>query len=334
MSKETPKHPTGAKGWVTYRPELRVLDCTVRDGGLMNHHQFDHDFVQAIYDADVAAGIDYMEVGYKASGRLFSRTQHGLWKFSSEEDIRRAIGDNKRATKISVMADAERTDYHTDILPRDKSVVDMVRVATYIHQIPAALDMVKDAHDKGLETTLNIMAVSAVPESELEGALEIIAQSEVGTLYVVDSFGNMYSEQIRELVQRFQKHMSPVGKQIGIHTHNNLQLAFSNTIEAIVLGANYVDASIGGLGRGSGNCPMELVLSFLHNPKFNMRPVLDCLEKKVEPMREKLRWGFAIPYMVTGYLNRHPKAAMEFMEGDGFREVTKFYDAMIAEETD
>ncbi len=334
MSKETPKHPTGAKGWVTYRPELRVLDCTVRDGGLMNHHQFDHDFVQAVYDADVAADVDYMEVGYKASGRLFSRTQHGLWKFSSEEDIRRAIGDNKRATKISVMADAERTDYHTDILPRDKSVVDMVRVATYIHQIPAALDMVKDAHDKGLETTLNIMAVSAVPESELEGALEIIAQSEVGTLYVVDSFGNMYSEQIRELVQRFQKHMSPVGKQIGIHTHNNLQLAFSNTIEAIVLGANYVDASIGGLGRGSGNCPMELVLSFLHNPKFNMRPVLDCLEKNVEPMREKLRWGFAIPYMITGYLNRHPKAAMEFMEGDGFREVTKFYDAMIAEETD
>jgi len=165
MTKETPKHPTGAKGWVTYRPELRVLDCTVRDGGLMNHHQFDHDFVQAIYDADVAAGIDYMEVGYKASGRLFSRTQHGLWKFSSEEDIRRAIRDNKRSTKISVMADAERTDYHTDILPRDKSVVDMVRVATYIHQIPAALDMVKDAHDKGLETTLNIMAVSAVPES-------------------------------------------------------------------------------------------------------------------------------------------------------------------------
>ena len=334
MSKETPKHPTGAKGWVTYRPELRVLDCTVRDGGLMNHHQFDHDFVQAVYDADVAAGVDYMEGGYKASGRLFSRTQHGLWKFSSEEDIRRAIGDNKRATKISVMADAERTDYHTDILPRDKSVVDMVRVATYIHQIPAALDMVKDAHDKGLETTLNIMAVSAVPESELEGALEIIAQSEVGTLYVVDSFGNMYSEQIRELVQRFQKHMSPVGKQIGTHTHNNLQLAFSNTIEAIVLGANYVDASIGGLGRGSGNCPMELVLSFLHNPKFNMRPVLDCLEKNVEPMREKLRWGFAIPYMITGYLNRHPKAAMEFMEGEGFREVTKFYDAMIAEETD
>ncbi len=331
MTQETSKHPTGAKGWVAYRPELKVLDCTVRDGGLMNNHQFDYEFVQAIYNADVAAGVDYMEVGYKASGRLFSRAQHGTWKFSTEEDIRRAISDNKRATQIAVMADAERTDYHTDILPRAQSVVDLVRVATYIHQIPAALDMVKDAHDKGYETSINIMAVSTIPESELEGALEIIAQSEVNVLYVVDSFGNMYSEQVHELVRRFQKYTLPTGKQIGIHTHNNMQLAFSNTIEAIVLGANFVDASIGGLGRGAGNCPMELALSFLHNPKFNLRPILDCLQNKVEPMREKLRWGFAIPYMVTGHLNRHPKAAMDFMESDNFRNVTQFYDALIEE---
>ena len=121
----------------------------------------------------------------------------------------------------------------------------------------------------------------------------------------------------------------PTGKEIGIHTHNNLPLAFANTIEAIVLGANYVDASIGGLGRGAGNCPMELALSFLHNPKFQMRPILDALQNHVEPRREALRWGFAIPYMLTGYLNQHPKAAMAFMEGDNFRDIVKFYDQSL-----
>ena len=329
MSKEVTPHPTGNKGWVGYRPELKVVDCTVRDGGLMNNHNFPLEFVSAVYAADCAAGVDFMEIGYKGMAGMYSRNEYGAWKFCTEDDMRRAIGEKKGSTKISVMADAERTNYNTDILPREKSVVDMIRVATYIHQIPAALEIVNDAHNKGYDTALNIMAVSTVPESELESALEIIVQSPVKILYVVDSFGTLYSEQIRGLVQRFQKHATPAGKEIGIHTHNNLQLAFANTIEAIVLGANYVDASIAGLGRGAGNCPLELALSFLHNPKFKMRPILEAIQNTVEPYREDLRWGFAIPYMLTGYLNQHPKAAMQFMEGDDFRNIVKFYDDAV-----
>ena len=325
-----PINPTGTPGRGSFRPELKVLDCTVRDGGLMNDHNFDLAFVQAVHAADVAAGIDYMEVGYKSAGRLYSRTQYGLWKFCTEDDIRRAIGEKSPGTKIAVMADAERTDYHTDILPRAKSVVDLVRVATYIHQIPAALEMVQDAHDKGYETALNLMAVSTVPAPELESALAAMVQSPVNTLYVVDSFGTLYGEQVRGLVQRFQQHARPAGKEIGIHTHNNLQLAFANTVEAIRCGANYVDASIAGLGRGAGNCPMELALSFLDHPKFKLRPVLECVQNTVEPLRERLRWGFAIPYLITGHLNQHPRDAMKFMEGDDYRQVVKFFDAVRA----
>ncbi|HQF38058.1 MAG TPA: aldolase catalytic domain-containing protein [Opitutaceae bacterium] len=331
MSQPSATPPTGTKGWVSFRPELKVLDCTVRDGGLMNDHNFPLEFVQAIYQADVAAGVDYFEIGYKGMASMYPKDKFGVWKCCSEDDIRRVVGDQRTGTKVSVMADAERTDYKHDILPRDKSMVDMYRVATYIHQIPAALEIVNDAHDKGYETCLNIMAVSTVPEAELDSALEVIVQSPVKALYVVDSFGTLYSEQIRDLYKRFEKHTKPAGKEIGIHTHNNLQLAFANTIEAIVLGANYVDASIGGLGRGAGNCPMELALSFLHNPKFQMRPILEALQKNVEPMREELRWGFAIPYMLTGYLNQHPRTAMKFMEGDGYRDIVKFYDEALAE---
>jgi 4-hydroxy 2-oxovalerate aldolase len=330
MSKDA--QATGLKGWIGYRPEIKVLDCTIRDGGLMNDHKFNHDFVRAIYQADSEAGVDYTELGYKASKRLYARDQFGLWKFSDEEEIRRITGDKKSSVKISVMADAERTDYHTDILPKDKSVVDMVRVATYIHQIPTALDMIKDAHDKGYETAINLMAVSTVPDLELDNALEILCNSEVGTLYIVDSFGTFYAEQIQALMHKFIKFAKPAGKEIGIHTHNNMQLAFANTIEAIILGANMLDASLAGLGRGAGNCPMELLLSFLHNPKFDLRPVLECVQQHVEPMREKLRWGFAIPYMITGYINQHPRTAMKFMEETDGKDIVKFYDAMIEEE--
>jgi 4-hydroxy 2-oxovalerate aldolase len=264
---------------------------------------------------------------------LATRPPRRSWKFSDEADIRRIIGEKKKGTtKISVMADAERTDYHDDILPKKDSVVDMIRVATYIHQIPTALDMIKDAHDKGYETTINIMAVTAVPENELDSALEVLANSEVGSMYVVDSFGNVYSEQTRNLVRKFMHFAKPAGKEVGIHTHNNMQLAFANTIEAIILGANLVDASISGLGRGAGNCPMELALSFLHNPKFKIRPILDCIQHTVEPLRKDVRWGFAIPYMLTGCLNRHPKAAMDFMEGDDYQNIVKFYDQVVEDQ--
>jgi 4-hydroxy 2-oxovalerate aldolase len=208
----------------------------------------------------------------------------------------------------------------------------MVRVATYIHQIPIALDMIRDAHDKGYETTVNLMALSTVQDWELDDALEALAQSPVDVIYLVDSFGTLYREQIQALMGKFLKAAKPAGKDVGIHTHNNCQLAYANTIEAIIAGANYMDASIAGLGRGAGNCQMELLLGFLHNPKFRLRPVLQCIRDHIEPLREKLLWGFSVPYFITGLLNRHPRSAMQFMESGDNKDIVQFFDSVIEEE--
>jgi len=323
---------SAARRWISYRPEIKILDCTVRDGGLMNDHLFDDKVVKAIYSACVQGGIDYMELGYKASKSIFAPSEYGKWKFCNEDDIRRIVGENDTSLKLSVMADAERTDYHEDILPCDQSVLDLIRVATYIHQIPVAMDMIKDAHDKGYETALNLMAVSIVPEWELDGALDLLADSEVDFIYLVDSFGAFYSEQVHYLIRKFLRYAGPAGKTIGMHAHNNQQLAYANTIEAIILGANMLDGSMAGLGRGAGNCPIELLLGFLHNPKFRLRPVLQCIRDHVEPLREKLLWGFDIPYMITGLLNLHPRSAIKFNTTEDRGDIVKFFDSMIEEE--
>ena len=89
--------------WVTFRPEIKVFDCTVRDGGLINNHQFEDGFVRAVYDTNVAAGVDYMEVGYKDSKKLFPKGEFGPWKHSDEEDIRRIVGENDTPLKLSVL---------------------------------------------------------------------------------------------------------------------------------------------------------------------------------------------------------------------------------------
>ncbi len=331
--KET--EPTSTHRWLSYRPEIKVLDCTIRDGGLMNNHHFDDAIVKVVYDTCVAAGIDYMELGYKASRKGIKQGEHGCWKYCQEEDIRRIVGENPSSLKLTVMADAERCDYHEDIPPKKDSVVDMIRVATYITQIPTALDMVKDAHDKGYETTLNLMAASIVPDRELDEGLEMMAKSEAKAIYVVDSFGALYSEQVHYLVRKYLDHCKASGKEVGVHMHNNMQLAYANTLEGIIEGANFVDATMAGLGRGAGNCPMELILAFLRNPKFNLRPVLDCVQNHIEPMRAKLLWGYDLPYLLTGMLNQHPRAAIRFKEAElkGAKgDILAFYDSATAEE--
>jgi 4-hydroxy 2-oxovalerate aldolase len=123
--------------------------------------------------------------------------------------------------------------------------------------------------------------------------------------------------------------MEGTGKAIGIHAHNNQQLAFANTIEAIILGANRVDATMMGLGRGAGNCPMELLLGFLRNPKFKLRPVLQLLQDHIQPLQSQIAWGALIPYNVTGQLNLHPQSAIQYLDGPDRDDFVKFYDQVV-----
>jgi 4-hydroxy 2-oxovalerate aldolase len=315
--------------WVNFRPEIKVLDCTVRDGGLINDHLFEDEFVRNNYQTCIDAGIDYMEIGYKGSKKLFAQDKFGDWKFCDEDHMRRIVGDNDTPLKLTAMADAEKTDYKVDILPRDQSVLDCIRVATYAHQIPTAVEMIKDAHDKGYETCCNIMAISTVAESDIDKALEILAETPVGTIVVVDSYGSLYYEQIRHLVQKYIKVGRSCGKEVGIHTHNNQQLAFANTIEAIIQGATRIDATMWGIGRGAGNCPMELLIGFLRNPKFHLRPVLDHLQNYLLPLQDSVEWGALIPYIVTGQLNQHPRSAIRARASEDRDKYVQFYDEAV-----
>ena len=309
-----------------FRPEIKVLDCTVRDGGLMNNWQFDDDFVRAIFKACAASGVDYMEIGYKSSESAYSRDENGPWKFCDDDDIKRIIEDTETDMKLAAMADIGRIE-HEDIPPKSESVLSMIRVACYVNQVDKAIDLAHHCMDKGYDTTINLMAISKVIERDLDEALTDLAKSEVPVIYLVDSFGAMYSEQVQYLAKKYLWALE--GKQIGFHGHNNQQLAFANTIEAIICGVNRLDATIFGIGRGAGNCPLELLLSFLKNPKFDLRPILDAIQTYLLPLSQKIEWGYYIPYMITGVLNEHPRSALKVMDSDKREDFHDFYDKML-----
>ena len=317
---------------ISYRPDIKVVDCTIRDGGLVNNFYFDDEFVRNLYTANVAAGVEYMEFGYKASKEIFDVKEFGKWKFCDEQDIRDIVGDNNTDLKISVMADVGRTDYKKDIIPKTDSVIDMIRIATYINTIPAAIEMIHYCAEMGYETTINIMAVSTAAESELDLALDLLAQSEVGTIYLVDSYGSLYPEQIRRLADKYLKVAEKYGKKVGIHAHNNQQLAFANTIEACTVGVSYLDATMSGMGRGAGNCNMELLLGFLRNPKYSFNPVLKFLQNQMLPLKKTgLVWGCDVQYMLTGQQNQHPRTAIAFT-AEQREDYAAFYQSLLDRE--
>jgi 4-hydroxy 2-oxovalerate aldolase len=308
-----------------YRPQIKVLDCTIRDGGLNNKWQFSDEIVRKVFLALSAAGVDYMEMGYKSSEKYFSRADHGAWKFCTEEDIKRIVGDVETDMKLSAMADVGRIDSE-DIPPKKESILDMIRVACYAKEIDKAIALAHECLDKGYEATINLMAVSKVLERDLDEALDDLSKSDVPVIYLVDSFGALYSEQIHFLMKKYFEALP--GKELGIHTHNNQQLAFANTIEAIIAGANRLDASLYGMGRGAGNCTLELLLSFLKNPKFDIRPIIEIIQEIFIPMKAEIEWGYHIPYLITGTLNEHPRSAMKIMSSNDLPNLRKFYEEL------
>jgi len=295
---------------LTVREDIKVFDCTIRDGGLVNNYHFSDAFVKAHYETCLAAGVDYMEIGKNVSPTIMSEDEYGPWNFCKEEDIRRIVGENNTNMKIAVMADIGRS-LKEELRPKSESVVDMIRIATYIHQIPAAIELIEDAHAKGYETTVNIMAISKSFDDELDEVLSQLSKTPVDVIYIADSFGSFYPEQIKKLTEKYLKVAQESGKQIGIHAHNNLQLAYANTLESMIYGASFLDVTISGLGRGAGNCPLELLIGFLKNPKYKLMPVLKFIEEYIVPLEKQLDWGYSIPYMLTGQLNEHPRAAMK-----------------------
>ncbi|MBA9084999.1 4-hydroxy 2-oxovalerate aldolase [Fontibacillus solani] len=309
--------------------QSKIVDCTIRDGGLVNNWDFSVEFVQKLYAGLNEAGVDYMEIGYKNSPKLLKGADEaGPWRFLNDDFLKKVI-PQKGNTKLSALVDIGRVD-ENDILPRSESLLDLIRVACYIKDVDKALQLVQVFHDRGYETTINIMALSNVMENELLEAFEMIKESVVDVVYIVDSYGSLDYKDMEYLVNKFKTHLP--NKRLGVHTHNNMQLAFSNTLVAAENGVELLDASVYGMGRAAGNCPTELLVAHMKNTNYQLRPVLDVLEQLMIPLREKEEWGYIIPYMITGMLDEHPRSAMALRASKDKDKAVDFFDKLTTPE--
>lgn len=305
------------------RRRIKVLDCTIRDGGICNDWRFDHAHVQRVFRALVAAGIDYMEVGYRTAPGAFDRDAVGPWRFCDEDDLRRAVEPGQ--IRLSTMVDVGRVG-PADIPHSRDTVIDVVRIATYAHQMDEALRLLEHCQAGGYETFINVMAVSTLPPDDVDRFLMRLAGSGVDNVAIVDSFGALYPYHVRYLVHKYMNYLGEDIK-VGVHFHNNQQQAFANSITAIDEGVDFVDATVFGMGRGPGNCPLELLLFYLDNPRYDVAPVLELIED-FAGLREELRWGYQLPYAITGYYNMHPRTGIDRMSRPDRYQVREMYESL------
>jgi 4-hydroxy 2-oxovalerate aldolase len=181
-----------------------------------------------------------------------------------------------------------------------------VRIASYPEDARSALRIAEKLHDKGYEVFLNLMTFSEWQKEHFDILRKWKNKKILSCIYFVDSFGSFVPGDISK---HFRK-LNELGyKSIGYHGHNSLQMAFANTLQAMEEGAAYVDATIYGMGRGSGNLPIEILLSYLQkqgHKKYNVVPYLDVIERFYLKLFQEHKWGYSLKSLLGGIKNIHP----------------------------
>lgn len=311
------------------KPKPMILDCTLRDGGLTNEFNFPELFVTDCIRMLALSRVDYIELGYKANPALYDRADYGKLKFCKDDDITDLITEVIHLMGLTGIGDLPKFSFMVDVGRFDREAIAdahlspfaMSRVACYLNQIDEAIDDVAFFQTKGYETTLNIMAISREGFPDIAQNLKKIRERiPFVTVYVVDSYGALYPDEVQKLVSLYKEELA--GMRVGIHCHNNMQLAFSNTITAMGSGAEFLDASVGGMGRGAGNCPLELLLPYVDKTAYDLKPTLTLINAYYATGGEDRTWGYCPKQLLTGIFNQHP---VKSIQGAG-EDLIRIYD--------
>ena len=296
---------------------MKILDCTLRDGGYYTGWDFSDNLVNSYFDLVKHLPIDIVEVGYR--GNKTKKSYFGEYYFLTKtklQSIKKKIG---KKTKISVMIDLKdwKTPKELETNLKDcKTCVDIIRFAVDPKKISKIKEYLKITKKLGFIVAVNLMYTHLILNDE-KITLDIIKLKKYfDIMYLVDSYGTLIPGDIGNIIKKIK--LIDKNLNVGFHSHNNLELALSNSIEAINHGIDFVDCTFTGMGRGAGNLKTELLLSYLGiklnkiriNNFKNIGRVVDMFEE----IRSKEKWGATLPYMISGSTNSPQSEAMQLIK--------------------
>lgn len=291
---------------------MKVLDCTLRDGGYYNNWEFPKELVQKYLFACKNANIDYVEVGLRSPrndkflGAHAYSTEGYLSELTPPEGLNLGVmintGDFKK----------EGVNLKDFFLPCEQSNVSLVRIASHFIEIDESLALAEQLKNLGYTVGLNLMQIGIQKTELIEETLAKLDNSKnIDVLYFADSLGNMQTEEITNCINLIKKYWK---KDIGIHAHNNMGQALSNTLRSLDLGVTWLDATILGMGRGAGNTQMEFLISELverGHEQYAPNHLYPLALNEFEVLKNKYQWGSSLLYYLAAKNKIHPSFIQE-----------------------
>jgi 4-hydroxy 2-oxovalerate aldolase len=326
----------------------KVLDCTVRDGGYVNDWKFTDDFVRDLYKANVASGVDIMEVGFR---RCPDNSGFGKWYYTTEELINNTLQDiyNDKC-KLALMCQIDTFEL-SDFVPRKDSLIGVVRVLWAYHSLnkddtilniddfPKIHKMLTGLYELGYDVCFNIGRVDKMSYEQLDTLVKFINTTPIKYFYIADTYGhldiNLTKNYLTFLKQKLDNNI-----ELGFHAHNNLNNSTTKTLLSLEYGVSIVDGTIFGYGRGSGNAYLELLLANKVQTRIddsiNIVPILDFIDKYIKNYKDQnyLGYGYNIIYLLSGLYSMHVNYAVEIIETNKkvtVEEVWKVFNKIISE---
>jgi 4-hydroxy 2-oxovalerate aldolase len=270
---------------------LSILDCTLRDGGYYNNWGFSDEFVTNYLQVIAATNVSIFEIGYRNPGdcshedyenyieKVTENNTLGPASLAIMIDAKKFIGDGMDAHSL----------VHDLFLPQHKSQIAMVRIAIHYRQLGDIEPLVKIFSDLGYRVAVNLMQIDMASPEELAARIEIIDNiSDIEVVYIADSFGSMNAGSVANIFSLFK---SGCGKSLGFHAHDNKGLALTNAQAAIAEGAEYIDATLMGMGRGAGNAKTEEVLPIFYSAPSGLKELQRFLAAYLAPLHRQYLWG-------------------------------------------
>lgn len=288
---------------------FKVLDCTLRDGGYVNNFAFGEDTVRKIIAGLVNAGLEYVEVGF------FKNTKSDIETtiFTSFSDVEHLLPATKNNSKYFAMIVYGTFDI--DKIPeKSQTKIDGIRVTFKGKEIDEALAYIKQIQDKGYIVSANPTGVHQYSDSELLSLIGKINQYNPDIFAIVDTLGLLKSDELLRIFYLINHNLNK-NITIAFHSHNNLQLSFSNAQALLTAHTKrelIIDTAVRGMGRGAGNLCTELLLQYLNDnfdKKYHLIPILKIIDEQIDKIYATNPWGYNVPYYLAASMKCHPNYA-------------------------
>jgi len=304
--------------------DIKILDCTLRDGGYYNSWNFPLDVVNSYLVAMKSASVDIVELGLRS---LINKGFKGASAYTTDQyinslDIPEGLDVAVMVNGSELVGDIPQNEVLEQLFPNpaSKSPVSVVRIACHVHEFVKALPACNWLKERGFTVGFNLMQIADRNKDEVV-ALALEAQKyPIDSLYFADSMGSMDPQQTEKIISWIREGWQG---QMGIHTHDNMGLAMQNTLTAVENGVTWLDATVTGMGRGPGNARTEelaIEVQSLDNRQVNLVPLMSVINQFFQPLKNECGWGSNPYYYLSGKYGIHPTFIQEMLSDSRYSE--------------